>query len=260
MNKTFESTEQFLISCRDMIVRSPDYSIFFSLRKLMSHFDSDYENYAKRISLLKENGVNIDHWRPIFTDAWSQGQVRSKIWLVKELLNFIDLQDKTIYVLGGWIGVLPTILFWHTNVQKVRNFELDESCIFISDWLLRDWVARDFSYKTIHKDMTDINYVQPTWSSKNYSRNELVEVSEEVDIIINTSCDHLLDFKSWWNLIPKGKIFAIQNNNFPEINDHHNWVEDLEVFKNQIDDASEIWFSGELETEKYKRFMIIGRK
>lgn len=258
MTKTFESTEQFLVTCRDALVRSTDYSIFFSLRKLISHFDKDYENYAKRISLLPDTDVNIDYWWPILKDAWSQGQVKSKIWLVKELIKLVDLNDKTIFVLGGWVGVLPAILFWHTPAHKIRNFELDKNCILISDWLIKEWMIDDFRYKTIHQDMMDINYNKHTWSMPSHEGDKIISKTEIPDIVINTSCDHLKDFPSWWDLIPKGKIFAIQNNNFPEIEDHHNWVDSLETFESQVSDATEILYSGELETEKYKRFMIIG--
>lgn len=260
MNNTFESTEQFLISCRDMLVRSPDHSIFFSLRKLMKHFNSDYENYAKRISLLKDNGFDIEYWNPILQDAWSQGQIKSKIWLVKELIKHIDLTEKTVYILGGWIGVLPAILFWHTNVGKIRNFELDEKCILISDWLIKEWMIKDFKYKTIHQNMLNINYNQHTWSMSTHEGDKIITKIETPDIIINTSCDHLTNFTAWWDLIPVGTVFVIQNNNFYEVNEHHNCVENLEEFKSQISDASEIWYAGELDTEKYKRFMIIGKK
>ena len=226
----------------------------------MSHYDKEYENYAKRIALGKDNSIDTEYWSPILKDAWSQGQIRSKIWLVKELSNLIDLNNKTLFVLGGWIGVLPAILFWHTNVKNIRNFELDEKCVFLSDWLIKEYMIDNFRYKTIHQDMMNIDYDCHRWSTLSHEKDIFIEKEETPDIIINTSCDHLKDFTTWWNLIPKGKTFAIQNNNFPDIDDHHNWIKDLNTFKSQVSDTSEIYYSGELETEKYKRFMIIGRK
>ncbi|PJB19641.1 MAG: hypothetical protein CO117_03900 [Flavobacteriaceae bacterium CG_4_9_14_3_um_filter_33_16] len=253
-------SEQFLITCRDLISQTSNLDIFFSQRKLMKFVDVNYENLCKRLSLLEQNNFDIIYWRPILLDAFSKGQVKSKIWLVKELLKIDTLENKTVFILGGWIGILPLLLFWHTSVNIIRNIELDEKCIDISDWLLKEFMIDNFRYKTIHEDMTKINYSKFNFTTPTYEKTKLINKIEVPDIIINTSCDHLRNFSNWWDLIPNGKMFAIQNNNFEEINDHTNIVNSLEEFKSQLGKCNKILYEGELETDKYNRYMIIGIK
>ena len=50
------------------------------------------------------------------TDAFSRGQLRSKIWLV-DTVNELELDmGDTIYVCAGWYGVLSALLFERANV------------------------------------------------------------------------------------------------------------------------------------------------
>ena len=37
------------------------------------------------------------------------------------------------------------------------------------------------------------------------------------DTIINTSCEHIRNFNSWYNAIPQGKLLILQSNNFFKI-------------------------------------------
>lgn len=260
MNNELMRSKQFLITCRDLILHSSSMDVFFSQRKLMSFYDKKYENLCKRLSLLTENNFDLTYWRPILLDAFSKGQVKSKIWLVSELLKITNLENKIVFVLGGWIGILPLLLFWHTKVNIIRNIELDEKCIDISDWLLKEYMIDQFRYKTINKDMLDVDYCNFNYSVKNYEKTFNIEKTESPDIIINTSCDHLLDFSSWWKLLPQGKMFAIQNNNFAEVTEHTNIVNSLFEFKNHIGKCEKIFYEGELLTDKYSRYMIIGIK
>jgi hypothetical protein len=79
------------------------------------------------------------------------------------------------------------------------------------------------------------------------------------DTFINTSCEHIENFTNWFNLIPKGKLVALQSNNYFELPEHVNCVNDIDEFKQQAP-LSNIIYEGELELEKYTRYMIIGYK
>lgn len=252
-------SEMFLISCRDFLLHDHTMNSFFPLRRLMSKFNLDYEEFAKRIALMKEFGHDNEYWYPILKDALSRGQIKSKIWLLKEAKKYINFNDKIVYLLGGWIGILAFLLLWHTSVKKIRNIELDNKSVEFSDWLLITYVIQDHKFKAFNYNMIDINYELQNWDFVVEEKGKQ-NYSDSADIIINTSCDHLTNFSEWWDLVPKGKEFIIQNNNFPDIEDHYNYVESLEKFISQVSDTSEIYYSGELETEKYTRYMIIGKK
>ena len=64
-------------------------------------------------------------------------------------------------------------------------------------------------------------------------------------------------FTDWFNLIPTGKLVALQSNNYFEIDDHVNCVNSLDELKHQAP-LSNIIYEGELELEKYTRYMLIG--
>lgn len=260
MNNSFDVSKQFLITCRDLILHGNSFDIFYSQRNLMTHFNTKFAGFCKRVALLQSEGFDISYWRPILLDALSKGQVNSKVWLLSELLKVTDLNDKTCFVLGGWIGILPLLLFWHSNIKIIRNIELDINCINLSDWLLKDYLIDQFRYKTVNIDMNMVNYSNFEFSVQNVEKTNSFIKKEIPDIIINTSCDHLIDFTAWWDLIPTGQLFALQNNNFSEIDEHTNIVNSLAEFKNQIGNVGCILYEGELDTEKYTRYMIIGVK
>ena len=79
------------------------------------------------------------------------------------------------------------------------------------------------------------------------------------DTIINTSCAHIEKFTEWFNAILKDKLVVLQSNNYFEIDDHINCVKNITEFKQQAP-LSNIIYEGELELEKYTRFMLIGYK
>jgi hypothetical protein len=63
----------------------------------------------------------------------------------------------------------------------------------------------------------------------------------------------------WFYNLPDGQFVVLQTNNYFENEQHTNCV-------SSVDEAlakykfSEVYFSGELDTQLYNRFMIIGKK
>ena len=79
------------------------------------------------------------------------------------------------------------------------------------------------------------------------------------DVIINTSCEHLAEFGAWYERLPEGVTLVLQSNDYVAIPEHVNCVESPEAFALQAP-MREVLFAGELALEKYRRFMLIGRK
>ena len=79
------------------------------------------------------------------------------------------------------------------------------------------------------------------------------------DTIINTSCEHIANFIEWYNKIPNGTLVVLQSNNYFEIKEHVNCVNNINEFI-KIAPMSTLLYNGELELEKYTRFMLIGYK
>ena len=223
-------------------------------------------------------------------DALSQGQIKSKQWLLSKIKG-IDLG--IVFICAGWYGTLATMMFEDENiyVDKIRSFDIDDSCWKIAEDLNEPWKADNWVFKATtldivsfftngyysDKDTTVINKItnlDNTWSLEEKEKSDTnktyhyytinvkgePKLCQEVpDTIINTSCEHIEKFTEWFNAIPRDKLVVLQSNNYFEIDDHVNCVKDITEFKQQAP-LSNIIYEGELELEKYTRFMLIGYK
>ena len=88
---------------------------------------------------------------------------------------------------------------------------------------------------------------------------DMCSVPVSGDVVINTSCEHITQeqYEQWLARIPSESIIVLQSNDYA-IAEHVRIARTLEEFKKQSH-LSEIW-SGYLQTQLYKRLMIIGRK
>ena len=223
-------------------------------------------------------------------DALSQGQIKSKQWLLSKIIG-IDLG--IVFICAGWYGTLATMMFEDENiyVDKIRSFDIDDSCWKIAEDLNEPWKADNWVFKATtldivsfftngyysDKDTTVINKItnlDNTWSLEEKEKSDTnktyhyytinvkgdPKLCQEVpDTIINTSCEHIEKFTEWFNAILKDKLVVLQSNNYFEIDDHINCVKNITEFKQQAP-LSNIIYEGELELEKYTRFMLIGYK
>ena len=57
--------------------------------------------------------------------------------------------------------------------------------------------------------------------------------------------------------LPTGKLVILQSNNYFDIPEHVNCVQDIKQFE-QMTPMQEVYFTGELKLEKYTRYMRIG--
>jgi hypothetical protein len=191
-------------------------------------------------------------------DALSHGQLQSKAWAVDEMIK-AKKNLGMVYVVGGWLGMLGPLMFSEPKLklEKIRSFDIDPKCQPIADQINIEHVIFNWTYKAITKDMFQIDYEEHVYDIP-LPGQKAAQMVERPDTIINTSCDHIADFEKWWEMIPKGKIVVIQNNDFKDGGeDHVNVVDSLEHMLSQAP-VSRILFAGEREFAKYKRFMMIG--
>ena len=200
-------------------------------------------------------------------DAFTQGQLRSKLWLLKHLRG-IDLG--IVFICAGWYGTLARAMFENNNIHfdKIRSFDIDPKCAEVADMINKQWNIDDFKFKAstvdIHKfkwkgfhtpapsDGTSGNFYYDTIAD-----NKTIQMKDNPSTFINTSCEHIENFTDWFKLLLPGKLVALQSNNYFEIEDHVNCVNSLDEFKQQAL-LSNIIYEGELELEKYTRYMLIG--
>ena len=196
----------------------------------------------------------------IWDDCFSRGQLESKLWLVKELKKCkVDLG--TVFLCAGWYATLATMIFESgIKVDKIRSFDIDESCVGIAEVFNKPWFSSQWKFKSITADILDIDYTQHTWQCWSQTNNRMsYPIVDSPDTIINTSCEHIENFDTWYNKIPDGKLVILQSNNFFEVEEHVNCVKSVEEFAQQSP-MTTVLYKGELELPKYTRYMRIGYK
>lgn len=230
---------------RKLIVEKNHFSLIRSLREFSS---------SRMIDVFDIISQNTD----IDQNCVSRSQLRCKKWLISELENHkIDLG--TVFLCAGWYGLLATLMFESKlKFTKIRNFDIDESCRLIAEKFNNPWVVDDWKYKHCTQDIHQINYDTHVYTVLR-GNGTPCELTDSPDTIINTSCEHIENFDKWYNSIPNGKFLILQTNNYNELAEHINCVENIDQFVQQTPMTKRL-FQGELETPKYTRYMTFGYK
>lgn len=176
------------------------------------------------------------------TDAFSAGQVESKIWAAEELERIAaHIHILRISILGGWYGLLHFILKarGRQTIEWCRSYDLDASACSGANMVNNTWESQDWKFRAIPKDANTLTYDDGT------------------NCIINTSTEHF-DSRDWFNNIHEGMLCVLQGNDL-DIEDHVNRPKNLEHFK-EMYPLSVILFEGEKKFDNYTRYMIIGHK
>jgi len=189
----------------------------------------------------------LDNMLSINKDAFSSGQISSKIWLCNELEKISMQRMPLIYVYGGWYGVLSFLLLTRNKfpIKKIRSIDIDPNCETIADALLENWVWKNWKFKALTADCNNIDF----------------KIYERPDIIINCSSEHFKT-KKWFEDIPSGVMVIIQSNNMDH-DDHHSCYESLAEFLADYP-MDQTLYKGELPFNypgwDFSRYMLIGYK
>jgi len=194
---------------------------------------------------------------PALGHAFNKNQFASKTWLLEELLRAAGPGLGTVFVLGGWVGVLSAVLLADRRLQisRVVSIDRDPACAPLAESLNRTHAAQG-RFTALTADMHDIDYAgHPLPPAEGSGPSRRVSPTT----VINTSCEHLPDFAGWYARIPEGTLLALQSNDMAGVEGHVNCVTDLESFRAQAP-MNEPLFAGALPRKRYTRFMLIGRR
>lgn len=190
-------------------------------------------------------------------DAWSHGQITSKIWLCEKLerLTMERYKEYKIWIYGGWYGMTAFLLFSRgkMEIDTIRSFDIEPQCEKIADIINNNWEIDEWRFKAYTQDV----------NNNMFGADKLANRHPNPDIIINTSCEHMMENK-WFDQIPSGKIVALQSTDQEhDSEEEHNLTYSLDSMIDKYP-LSDILFKGEKEFEypdkKFKRYMIIGIK
>lgn len=175
-------------------------------------------------------------------NAFNHKQVASKQWARDMLATHTHGAFDHIWVMGGWIGILPAMLFDDARfeIKAISSFDIDPSVAPIAE-KLNGKLAGDAVFTAHTADMYELDYTGPN----------------APDLVINTSCEHIEDLPKWLSLLPKGCRVMLQSNNYTSEPTHINCVESVDELTQQAN-LSDLSYAGALKLPKYTRFMLIG--
>lgn len=182
-------------------------------------------------------------------DSFSHGQIMSKLWMCDELEKYYTLKGhkpKLVFVYGGWYGILPFMMKIKNIFRETKfiSFDLEEVSNALALKVNNAFVYEDTSFDVQKRNV-----------------NELKPRKSEVDLVINTSCEHIIE-DNWFKNLDDGQLVAFQSNNMKHV-EHINNVKSLEEMKKKYR-LSNIFYAGEKSFDygvlKFDRFMLIGTK
>ena len=207
------------------------------MREYLKHFDVDYKDIAQYIPDVM-NALHNDKLLAVvdlveIRSAFRVKMMQSKAWLLRNFLNQNPDRNKSILVIGGWLGFTSWTLF-KSGYNNITEIDIDPRLHNFATHLNR------FNTSFVHYAM-DANSID----------------IEKYDIIINTSAEHILD-NTWFERIRPGAMLLVQSNNI-DVPDHTNKTNSLEemIAKYPLD----LLYAGELDyNDGTSRFMLVGLK
>jgi hypothetical protein len=198
----------------------------------------------------------------IISDALSRSQLKSKIWLIKELIPFKKHFDNVL-IMAGWIGLLKPIYSNRLTYKKMRIIDIDKESCKVSDEIINGQDLQNYKVKSIHADINDLTCHKNGYELgvENFKTEEKFTEKFLPNLIINTSAEHMSE--EWFHQIrnknlESNPIVAIQSNNMFDIPEHLNCVYSIDHMKKKFP-MTEVLYEGELQLKGYKRVMLIGR-
>lgn len=162
-------------------------------------------------------------------------KLKSKQWLIDKVLEHHG-QPKNTLMLGAWYPILIP----YQLGGKYTFVDIDPSVVPLT---------KKFWKRVYNTDELEYNIIDA------YDYLSIAN-QNKYDLIVNTSCEHMnFDMKE---VVVHGPCYVFQSNNYYGVDGHINCKECLSSFIESTG-LSNILYSGTLETEKYERYMVIGR-
>ena len=172
--------------------------------------------------------------------AFNRKQLACKMWARDSLLASLGGNFRRVWILGGWYGVLAAVLLDDPRfeIETIDSIDIDPAVEDVGRTLVGD-VGDHF--RALTNDMYALDYA-----------------AGRPDLVINTSCEHIIDVKAWLQLLPRSTAVLLQSNDYVSEPTHINCMSSLAEFAGEAG-LTELVFSGELQMKNYTRFMLIGR-
>jgi len=173
-----------------------------------------------------------------YSEAVFDTQIESKEWLCHELNKVVDHNNfNHVSVLASWYGlVLVPFLYQTFGEINIDLYDVDEYTTDIAKHIWRD-------YPLVNVHTADVVFDKIDYKGQ---------------VIINTSCEHMMDMK-YITKDNKDKLFVLQSNDNRNVKWLHiNCANDQGELVKQAG-LTDIKYGGSKKIYEHKRIMVIGK-
>lgn len=200
--------------------------------------------------LQRELFSKIKKFKWINKDAFSHGQIQSKLWLCRQIESLESRQPIDLVIVGSWYGLLAFMLQVRERIEinSLYLIDQDPKAVDISKILLDAWVVGHPSNTFLTSDANIFDF-----GLLNGLKNP---------VLVNTSCEHF-GSDAWLRKVPSGTKIFLQSTNMPH-KEHISPPQNVKEFQHRfmslvdIHGADSLHFS--YPTGDFHRFMLWGRK
>jgi hypothetical protein len=232
--------------------------VMIALLEFVNNYYEKDKMFRGVINLVKSEIVDMQQ----INDAFSRGQIKSKVWLINEL-SALDTNFRGVVIMAGWWGQLKSFYEKRMRYGKMRIIDMDRASCEISDNLFNNSNLDNHKVKSIVADVNNLVLHKNgyEWDIENFKTGSVYKEKFMPDLVINTSAEHMTDewfFQLKNKQLASDPVVAIQSNNLFDVPEHINCVHSINHMKKKYP-MREILFEGELQLKGYKRVMVIGR-
>ena len=173
-----------------------------------------------------------------YSEAVFDTQIESKEWLCHELNKVVDHNNfNHVSVLASWYGLVIVPFLYQTFGEiNIDLYDVDEYTTDIAKHIWRD-------YPLVNVHTADVVFD---------------EIDYKGQVVINTSCEHMMDMKHITKDY-KDKLFVLQSNDNRNVKWLHiNCANDQGELVEQAG-LTDIKYGGSKKIYEHKRIMVIGK-
>lgn len=126
-------------------------------------------------------------------------------WIVQQMAySFGEKYLGSMYILGGGMGVLSAmILDTKLRFETIRSFDINGSCQFLADEMMKKELLADWRFKGATQDLFNIDYAEHSFISQLQDGRLSDPFNEIPGTIINTNISYLKNYADWYDMIPE---------------------------------------------------------
>ncbi len=186
------------------------------------------------------------------SDAFSHGQIRSKIWLSENFAvwskkHLSPAKSFELHWYGSWVGIGPLLMLSRNELKfhKLNLFDLNPENLATSLKVLDFWRCESVEITT---QTIDVNEHRPQPGPH--------------QIFVNSACEHMAG-SSWLKNIPEGAFVLLQSTDMKH-HEHINCAENAVDFINKYSPWLTVLESSQIDfnypDKRFSRFMLFGTK